>query len=81
MPPALLARAGDRTAEPGGAWRLDGRTVLLFVLGAAIVVLLSSLPVIGWLVKLVVVVLGFGAVLWALWRRSEPAPPEPVAAA
>ena len=62
-------------------WRLDARTALLLALGAAIVVLLSSLPVIGWLVKLVVVVLGFGAVLWALWRRREPVPPQAVAPA
>ena len=79
---ALLARAsGQATAEPDSVWRLDARTALLLALGAVIVVLLSSLPVIGWLVKLVVVVLGFGAVLWALWRRREPVPPQAVAPA
>jgi hypothetical protein len=37
--------------------------------------------VIGWLVKLVVVVLGFGAVLWAVWRRWQPMPSQPAAPA
>jgi cytoskeletal protein CcmA (bactofilin family) len=76
---ALLARAGGQaTTEPDSVWRLDARTALLLALGTAIIVVLSSLPVIGWLVKTVVVVLGFGAVLWALWRRWEPTRPQPV---
>jgi cytoskeletal protein CcmA (bactofilin family) len=75
---ALLARAGGQaTTEPDSVWRLDARTALLLALGTAIIVVLSSLPVIGWLVKTVVVVLGFGAVLWALWRRWEPTRPQP----
>jgi cytoskeletal protein CcmA (bactofilin family) len=79
---ALLARAsGQASAEPDGVWRLDLRTALLLALGAAIIVVLSSLPVIGWLVKLVVVVLGFGAVLWAVWRRWQPAPAQSAAPA
>jgi hypothetical protein len=62
-------------------WRLDLRTALLLALGAAIIVVLSSLPVIGWLVKLVVVVLGVGAVLWAVWRRWQSAPAQSAAPA
>ncbi len=49
--------------------------------GAAVVVILSSIPVIGGWVKLVVILLGLGAVLLAWWsaRRSTPGPaPEAV---
>jgi len=79
---ALLARAsGQAPAEPDSVWRLDLRTALLLALGTAIIVVLSSLPVIGWLVKLVVVVLGFGAVLYVVWRRWQPMPSQPAAPA
>jgi cytoskeletal protein CcmA (bactofilin family) len=48
----------------------------LMAVGAAVVVLLSLLPVIGPWIKFVVIVLGLGAVLLALYggRRSAPPP-------
>jgi hypothetical protein len=47
----------------------------MLAIGAAVVVVLSAIPVIGPVVKLVVVVLGLGAVLMASMdsRRSRPA--------
>jgi cytoskeletal protein CcmA (bactofilin family) len=64
----LVMRSGSttRTREFG-----------LLAIGAAVVVVLSAIPVIGPLVKLVVVVLGLGAVLTTFMdaRRSRPAPP------
>lgn len=65
----------------------------LMAAGAAVVVFLSSLPIVGGLVKLIVVVFGLGAVLLALWGRwrgrpatptwgsptGAPAPPAPAA--
>jgi cytoskeletal protein CcmA (bactofilin family) len=50
----------------------------VLALGAAAVVLLSSIPVIGPWVKLVVIVLGLGAVLLVWWSARRPAPPPPV---
>jgi cytoskeletal protein CcmA (bactofilin family) len=50
----------------------------LLAAGAAVVVLLSSLPVLGPWVKLVVVVLGLGALLLVVMQAWRPPPPEPV---
>ncbi|MDQ7858509.1 MAG: polymer-forming cytoskeletal protein [Armatimonadota bacterium] len=44
-------------------------------LGVAVVAVLTSLPFVGWLLRLVVVALGFGAVVLTLWQRRAPAPP------
>jgi hypothetical protein len=58
-----------------------GREFGLLAVGAAVVVVLSAIPVIGPWVKLVVIVLGLGALLLTLWvrRRAAPSPvPEPV---
>jgi hypothetical protein len=65
-------RATDRTRELG-----------LLAAGAAVVVLASSLPVLGPWVKLVVILLGLGAVLIALMRSRQSAAPSapPVTAA
>jgi hypothetical protein len=49
------------------------RELAVLAVGAAVVVILSSLPVVGPWVKLVVVVLGLGAVLVA-WRGSRGTP-------
>jgi hypothetical protein len=49
------------------------RELAVLAIGAAVVVILSSLPVVGPWVKLVVVVLGLGAVLVA-WRGSRQTP-------
>ena len=50
----------------------------LMALGAAVVVVLSLIPVIGPWVKLVVIVLGLGAVLLAWWSSRRSATPAPV---
>ena len=50
----------------------------LLAAGAAVVVLLSSLPVLGAWVKLVVVVLGLGALLLVLMQARRSPPSEPV---
>ena len=46
------------------------RELAVLAVGAAVVVLLSSLPIVGPWVKLVVILLGLGAVLIA-WRRPR----------
>ena len=53
-----------------------GRTVLLMAIGVAVVVIVTSLPVIGGIARLIVAIVGLGAVLVALWwrRRGEPSP-------
>lgn len=51
---------------------------LPFVVGVAVVVILTALPIVGPWVKLVVVLLGLGALVWAIWRR--PRAPVPAAA-
>jgi hypothetical protein len=58
-----------------GAWALsqadvENRWAALFV-GVVGVALLSRLPVVGWLVNLVVFLLGFGAVLTLLYRYYQ----------
>jgi cytoskeletal protein CcmA (bactofilin family) len=45
-------------------------------LGVVVVAVLTNLPFIGWLLRLVVVALGFGAVVLTLWPRRAPAPPD-----
>ncbi len=77
-----LARLVMKRASPDWAsnrWK----EALLLVGGTAVVVLATSLPAIGPLVKLVVIVLGLGAMFVALgewWqRRGAAGPPAPVA--
>ena len=67
--PALGVRVStDRWSELG-----------LLAVGAAVVVVLSALPIIGWLFKLAVVLGGLGALVllaWNMWRaRSGPGAP------
>jgi hypothetical protein len=54
----------------------------MLAVGAAVVVILTSLPIIGWIVKLFVVLLGLGAMVVAAWlsRRKPSAPAMPLAA-
>ena len=59
---ASLVMRGDNPSR----WR----ELAVLAVGAAVVVVLSSLPVVGPWVKLVVVLLGLGAVLMA-WRRPR----------
>jgi hypothetical protein len=52
----------------------------LLAAGAAVVVILTSLPAVGFLAKLVVICLGLGAMAVAAWRRWRGRPPEPTTA-
>ena len=61
---AGLVMRGENTSR--------GRELAELAAGAAVVVLVSSLPVVGPWVKLVVIVLGLGAVLTAWMRRGRP---------
>jgi len=60
-----------------GENRSRWRELAVLAVGAAVVVLLSSLPVVGPWIKLVVIVLGLGAVLiaWMRPRRTDAAAP------
>jgi hypothetical protein len=73
---------GRTSRAPGGDWSLTGRDrwtdLGLIAVGVAIVVVLTSLPVIGGLVKLGVVLLALGA-LWLAWRQGRMVPPAIVA--
>lgn len=51
-----------------GRWQEFGAMAV----GAAVVVILSSLPVAGWFVKLIVVCLGLGAIALATWAALRP---------
>jgi cytoskeletal protein CcmA (bactofilin family) len=65
-------------AGSGSRWR----ELALLVAGAAVVVIVTSLPVIGGLVKLLVVLFGLGALAlaaWHAWRPPRPGPPAPAA--
>jgi cytoskeletal protein CcmA (bactofilin family) len=67
-----LALARLASPSPGGSrWREIG----LLAVGAAVVVAVSSLPVLGWAVKLAVALVGVGAIALAAWnaRRGMPA--------
>lgn len=44
------------------------------LIGATIVVLLTAIPIVGGLIKFVVILLALGALILALWRRTHPAP-------
>ena len=52
----------------------------LLALGAAVVAILAAIPVVGWIVKLAVVLGGLGALVlaaWTMWQsRRRPAAPE-----
>jgi cytoskeletal protein CcmA (bactofilin family) len=63
-----------------GAVRDRGRSlwteILMLAIGAAILVLLTSLPYVGGFLKLVVILLGLGALAstaWSAWRGRRPA--------
>ncbi len=55
--------------EPGPL--LTGRYILLMAIAVAVIVVVTSLPVIGGILRLIVAILGLGAVLFALWWRSR----------
>jgi len=72
----FVDRAGARS-ETGE--RMSPRLIVLLALGVAVVVVVTSLPIVGTLAKLVVVVLGTGALLVTVWRwwRGRATPPRP----
>jgi hypothetical protein len=70
-PRLMPARTADAGARPMSRLEELG----LLAVGAAVVVILTSLPFVGPLVELVVVLVGLGAmgiVTWESWRRSRP---------
>lgn len=83
-----LAHVVSRPQPGESRWR----ELLLLVLGAIVVVVLTSLPIVGPLVKLLVVLFGLGALAYAWWRSrrhddvdwnqvpEEPAAPAPTSA-
>lgn len=84
-----LAHVVSRPGPNDSRWR----ELLLLVLGAAVVVLLTSIPIAGGLIKLLVVLFGLGALAYAWWRSrkhdddidwskvpDEPVPPAPTPA-
>jgi cytoskeletal protein CcmA (bactofilin family) len=78
---AVVGLALARLASPsqgGSRWREIG----LLAVGAAVVVAVSSLPVLGWAVKLAVALVGIGAIALAAWnaRRAMPASGAPAGA-
>jgi hypothetical protein len=66
----LIAGALDRPSA-GGAATTSARwpDLAILAIGVAIVVIVSSLPVVGGWVKLLVIFVGLGA-LWLAWRRG-----------
>jgi cytoskeletal protein CcmA (bactofilin family) len=46
-------------------------------LGVVLVAVVTNLPYVGWLLRLIIVALGFGAVVLAVWQLRESAPPGP----
>jgi hypothetical protein len=48
-----------------------GRAFLLLVVGAIVLVVITSLPIIGGVAKLLVVLFGLGAVAYAWWRSRK----------
>ena len=67
---ALGRLAFDRTTveEPTRDW-------LALVLGVLVVAALTAVPILGTLVSIVVVLVGLGALVLALWRARRPRPP------
>ena len=50
---------------------LTGRNVLLMAIGVAVIVIVTSVPVIGGILRFILAIVGLGAVLFALWWRSH----------
>jgi cytoskeletal protein CcmA (bactofilin family) len=69
---ASAGLALGQTVAPG-----VGSRYAAVALGVAVVALVTNVPYIGWLLRLVVVAVGFGAVVLAIWQRRETAPPPP----
>jgi len=76
-----LARLVWRRSPPVTDGTDRSRAVVLMAVGAIVIVLLTALPIVGGLIKLVVVLLGLGALI-AAWRerRRRARVPPPAAA-
>jgi cytoskeletal protein CcmA (bactofilin family) len=62
-----LAHVVSRPGPDENRWR----ELLLLVLGAIVVVVLTSIPIAGGLIKLLVVLFGLGALAYAWWRSRK----------
>jgi hypothetical protein len=52
--------------------KVAGYRFLLLLLGAVLYILLRSIPTVGWVIELLIVVFGLGAI-WVAWRdRRSP---------
>ena len=72
--PATRTAAAGGIVPPAPIQRgsmLTGRNVLLMAIGVAVVVILTSVPVIGGILRFVFAVLALGAVLFALWWSRD----------
>jgi hypothetical protein len=68
---ATYASTGSVPAPVERGSMLTGRNILLMAIGVAVVVIVTSLPVIGGILRLILAIFGLGAVLFALWWRSR----------
>jgi hypothetical protein len=62
-----LAHAVSRPGPDENRWR----ELLLLAIGAVVVVVLTSLPIVGGVAKLLVVLFGLGALAYAWWRSRK----------
>jgi cytoskeletal protein CcmA (bactofilin family) len=66
-------------ARDDPSWTTPWRELLLLAAGVALVVIVTSLPIVGGFAKLLVVLFGLGALAVAAWRwwrgRGRPTPP------
>jgi cytoskeletal protein CcmA (bactofilin family) len=61
----------DPTTPAEGRSLLTGRNILLMAIGVAVIVIVTTLPVIGGILRFVFAILGLGAVMFALWWRTR----------
>lgn len=65
---------GQFALDRAGTMSAQGPFVAL-MLGALAIVLLTAIPIVGWVLNAVVVLFGLGALLAAAWRLRRPATP------
>jgi len=64
----VAAWVGDRLVHVASRGRTGHPSVFLaLVVGSAVLVLLFAIPYIGWLVRLIAVLVGFGALWVTVW--------------
>jgi hypothetical protein len=49
-------------------------------IGIGFIAVVTNLPYIGWLLRLLILAIGFGAVVSVIWQRRAPTPPSPMPA-